>query len=47
MQRVSPMSEAKIHRPRAEAPKGFRDYFGAEVSDRNAMLAAIGAVYHL
>ncbi len=40
------MSEAKIRRPRAETPKGFRDYFGAEVTERNAMLAAIGAVYH-
>jgi histidyl-tRNA synthetase len=40
------MSTGKIRRPRAETPKGFRDYFGAEVSARNAMLAAIGAVYH-
>ncbi len=40
------MSEGKIRRPRAETPKGFRDYFGAEVTARNAMLAAIGAVYH-
>ncbi len=40
------MSQDKIRRPRAETPKGFRDYFGAEVTERNAMLAAITAVYH-
>jgi histidyl-tRNA synthetase len=33
-------------RPRAETPKGFRDYFGADVSERNEMLATIAAVYH-
>jgi histidyl-tRNA synthetase len=33
-------------RPRAETPKGFRDYFGAEVIERNAMLAKIAEVYH-
>ncbi|MCL4187984.1 MAG: histidine--tRNA ligase [Rhodobacteraceae bacterium] len=33
-------------RPRAETPRGFRDYFGAEVSERSAMLDAIAAVYH-
>jgi histidyl-tRNA synthetase len=32
-------------RPRAETPKGFRDYFGAEVRARNAMLARITDVY--
>ncbi len=40
------MSEAKIRRPRAETPKGFRDYFGAEVTERRAMLDAITQVYH-
>ncbi|MBE2275045.1 MAG: histidine--tRNA ligase [Rhodobacteraceae bacterium] len=40
------MSEGKIRRPRAETPKGFRDYFGAEVSERKAMLDTIVAVYH-
>jgi hypothetical protein len=25
-------------RPRAETPKGFRDYFGVEVIERKAML---------
>ncbi len=33
-------------RPRAETPKGFRDYFGAEVTERKAMLDKIAAVYH-
>jgi histidyl-tRNA synthetase len=32
-------------RPRAETPKGFRDYFGAEVTERKAMLDTIAAVY--
>ncbi len=35
----------KIRRPRAETPKGFRDYFGAEVLRREAMLRAICEVY--
>lgn len=33
-------------RPRAETPKGFRDYFGAEVTDRAEMLDKIAKVYH-
>ena len=33
-------------RPRAETPRGFRDYFGAEVSERKAMLDTIAAVYY-
>lgn len=33
-------------RPRAETPKGFRDYFGAEVSERKAMLDKVAGVYH-
>jgi histidyl-tRNA synthetase len=40
------MSNGKIHRPKAETPKGFRDYFGAEVTERRAMLDAITGVYH-
>ena len=40
------MSDGKIRRPRAETPKGFRDYFGAEVTARRDMLAAITGVYH-
>ncbi len=33
-------------RPRAETPKGFRDYFGAEVTARKVMLDKIAEVYH-
>ncbi len=40
------MSDAKIRRPKAETPKGFRDYFGAEVTERKAMLDKIAEVYH-
>ena len=40
------MSEKKSPKPRAETPKGFRDYFGAEVTARKAMLDRIAAVYH-
>ncbi|SFD48174.1 histidine--tRNA ligase [Roseivivax sediminis] len=36
----------KQPRPKAETPKGFRDYFGAEVTERAAMLDAIAGVYH-
>lgn len=36
----------KILRPKALPPKGFRDYFGAEVDERNAMLRQITEVYH-
>lgn len=36
----------KAPRPRAQTPKGFRDYFGAEVSERSDMLRAIAGVYH-
>ncbi|MEZ5755772.1 MAG: histidine--tRNA ligase [Paracoccaceae bacterium] len=38
--------EAKTRRPRAETPKGFRDYFGAEVTERKAMLDKVAEVYH-
>ncbi len=38
--------EKKAPRPRAQTPKGFRDYFGAEVTERADMLAAIAGVYH-
>lgn len=33
-------------RPRAETPKGFRDYFGSDVTERAAMLQTIAGVYH-
>lgn len=38
-------SEKKPRRPRAETPKGFRDYFGSEVTERTEMLATIADVY--
>ncbi|MBV1896607.1 MAG: histidine--tRNA ligase [Rhodobacteraceae bacterium] len=38
--------QKKQPRPKAMTPKGFRDYFGAEVTQRSEMLRAIGAVYH-
>lgn len=37
----------KTPRPKAITPKGFRDYFGVEVSERKAMLDQIAEVYHL
>ncbi len=36
----------KQPRPKAQTPKGFRDYFGAEVTQRTEMLQAIAGVYH-
>ena len=39
--RMAKDKEKKPRRPRAETPKGFRDYFGAEVRARAAMLARI------
>ncbi len=36
----------KPRRPKAETPKGFRDYFGQEVIQRKTMLERIAAVYH-
>ncbi len=38
--------QKKAPRPKAETPKGFRDYFGAEVTERAEMLQKIAAVYH-
>lgn len=37
----------KQPRPKAVTPKGFRDYFGAEVTQRKAMLDQISEVYQL
>ena len=37
--------QKKQPRPKAETPKGFRDYFGADVTERQAMLARIAEVY--
>ena len=39
--------QKKQPRPKAETPKGFRDYFGAEVTERAEMLQKIAEVYHL
>ncbi|MEM9577476.1 MAG: histidine--tRNA ligase [Pseudomonadota bacterium] len=36
----------KTPRPKAQTPKGFRDYFGAEVTQRAEMLSRIASVYH-
>ena len=36
----------KTPRPKAETPKGFTDYFGAEVTQRAEMLRTIAGVYH-
>ncbi|MFD0857573.1 histidine--tRNA ligase [Roseovarius aquimarinus] len=38
--------QKKTPRPKAQTPKGFRDYFGAEVTRRAAMLEAIARIYH-
>ena len=38
--------DKRAPRPRAETPKGFRDYFGPEVAARKAMLDTIAGVYH-
>ncbi|WP_050524266.1 histidine--tRNA ligase [Pseudorhodobacter wandonensis] len=37
--------EKQPRKPRAETPKGFRDYFGADVIERRDMLAKISDVY--
>ncbi|MEL6617640.1 MAG: ATP phosphoribosyltransferase regulatory subunit, partial [Pseudomonadota bacterium] len=36
----------KPPRPKAQTPKGFRDYFGGDVTDRAEMLQKIAGVYH-
>lgn len=36
----------KAPRPKAVTPKGFRDYFGTEVTERTEMLHQIAGVYH-
>ena len=38
--------QKKQPRPKAQTPKGFRDYFGAEVNRRKEMLDQIAGVYH-
>ena len=39
--------QKKQPRPKAESPKGFRDYFGAEVVRRTKMLGQIADVYRM
>ena len=46
MSQDKPAKEKPARRPKAEPPKGFRDYFGAEVTERKAMLDQIAGVYH-
>jgi len=42
-----PMAKQKKQpRPKAVTPKGFRDYFGADVTQRADMLQKIAGVYH-
>lgn len=36
----------KTPKPRAQTPKGFRDYFGTDVTTRTEMLRKIAGVYH-
>jgi histidyl-tRNA synthetase len=38
-------NDKTARRPKAETPKGFRDYFGADVAERKQMLDAIARVY--
>ncbi len=38
--------QKKAPRPKAIPPKGFRDYFGSEVTERSHMLSQIAEVYH-
>ncbi|WP_347918908.1 histidine--tRNA ligase [Paracoccus marcusii] len=38
--------DKKQPRPKAETPKGFRDYFGQDVTERRDMLDRIAQVYH-
>lgn len=37
--------QTKTPRPKAETPKGFRDYFGTDVTERTEMLRRIAEVY--
>ncbi|KGJ03610.1 histidyl-tRNA synthetase [Paracoccus halophilus] len=38
--------QKKQPRPKADTPKGFRDYFGADVTERKQMLDRIAEIYH-
>ena len=39
-------NDKKQPRPKAQTPKGFQDYFGADVTARSEMLSTIAGVYH-
>jgi histidyl-tRNA synthetase len=38
--------DKKQPRPKAQTPKGFQDYFGAQVEARTEMLRKRAGVYH-
>jgi len=42
---MAKVKKNKVNRPKAINPRGFRDYFGPEVVERNKMLAQITEVY--
>ena len=42
---MAKQKKKKIQRPKAINPRGFRDYFGADVVERNEMLGKITDVY--
>ena len=44
---MSKQKKVKNKRPKAETPKGFRDYFGTEIEIRNSMLQKITEVYNM
>jgi histidyl-tRNA synthetase len=44
---MSKQKKVKNIKPKAETPKGFRDYFGSEIRVRNSMLQKIMEVYHM
>ena len=44
---MAKVKKKKVSRPKAMNPRGFRDYFGAEVVERNEMLGEITDVYRM
>ncbi len=44
---MAKVKKKKVSRPKAMNPRGFRDYFGVEVGERNGMLAKITDVYRM
>ena len=43
---MAKIKKKKIQRPKAIPPKGFRDYFGGDVTERSEMLRQITDVYY-